>query len=139
MDPVDKFFLWDAIGAGAEYLSKDAIFRQPSQLAQHQRLEAKQKARNAMSEVVLLRAQVERLSLATAALWTLLRERTDFTDDELVDRVRELDLADGKRDGRMAHTLKECPQCSRKVSSRHPYCLYCEHDLRTHGLEGPDA
>jgi hypothetical protein len=57
-----------------------------------------------------LRDQVEQLSLVTEAIWGLLKDR-GLTDQQLRRRVDELDLSDGRSDGR--HTVRsQCPNCA---------------------------
>jgi hypothetical protein len=76
-----------------------------------------------------LESRVDRLSLVNLALWTLLQERVGLTEDELMAKVQELDLRDGKLDGRMQSAITECPECSRPLSQRHRKCLYCDYKL----------
>ena len=79
--------------------------------------------------LVELESRVDRLSLVNLALWTLLQERTDLTEEALLNKVQELDLQDGKLDGRMQSTVIDCPQCHRPLSQRHRKCLYCDYKL----------
>jgi len=72
-----------------------------------------------------LTSRCDKLALSCQALWELLRERLDLTEQELLDRVQEIDLRDGKADGRMATHVAECPACQRPVNSRRKTCLYC--------------
>ena len=72
-----------------------------------------------------LQGHVERLSMVCQALWTLLRDNTDLTDEDLVARVREVDLSDGILDGKVRRTSTQCASCGRMVAARHARCLYC--------------
>lgn len=72
-----------------------------------------------------LQERVEKLTLACAALWELLKERTEFSEDDLLAAIAALDLRDGKKDGKMTPTLKACPKCNRPMSPKHHRCLYC--------------
>lgn len=77
------------------------------------------------SDLVELRDQVERLTLLNQALWELIRARLNVTDAELEQLAQEIDLRDGKQDGKLtSHPLK-CPNCGRVSNSRHRKCLYC--------------
>ena len=69
--------------------------------------------------------RLDTLTLACTALWTLLRDRTDLTEEDLLNRIRELDLADGQADGKIGKKLRRCPKCDRVMSPRHRRCLYC--------------
>lgn len=82
-------------------------------------------ARRALQVNEELERRVERLSLMTEALWTLLRERLGLTDEELLSMAEEIDLSDGKLDGRVNRTSSACTSCGRMVSARHVKCIYC--------------
>jgi hypothetical protein len=59
--------------------------------------------------------------------WTLLQEQHGYTDEQLIQRIQEIDLQDGKLDGKVAkeQVRPDCPQCGRKLMGRRPVCLYC--------------
>ena len=77
--------------------------------------------------------RMERLSLACQAMWELLEERTDLTEAELLARMQEVDLRDGKADGKIGRQVLECPSCGRKANTARAACLYCGTDLSGHG------
>ncbi len=72
-----------------------------------------------------LEARLDALTLMSMAMWSLLEEKLGVTEAELAKRVEEIDLRDGKLDGRVSPTLAECPSCGRRMSARHRHCLYC--------------
>ena len=72
-----------------------------------------------------IQCDVEKLFMITEALWTILKEKHGCTDAELVQRVQEIDLRDGKLDGRVTKVNPDCPKCSRKLMGKRPVCLYC--------------
>ncbi len=72
-----------------------------------------------------LEDRLDRLTLINMAMWSLLSEKTSLTPADLAQRVREIDLADGKEDGKLTRTLKTCRKCNRVMSPRHSKCLYC--------------
>jgi ribosomal protein S27AE len=69
--------------------------------------------------------RIDRLQLVCMALWELIEEKTSLTSEELAAKVKELDLADGKADGKVSRTVKNCTKCGRAMSPRHQRCLYC--------------
>ncbi|MCA3006104.1 MAG: hypothetical protein IOD15_12205 [Phycisphaerales bacterium] len=77
------------------------------------------------NDVDELEQRVDRLTLLNAALWELLRDRAKLTEADLVNKVQEIDLRDGRSDGRIRSTPKVCDACGRTISSRHQRCLYC--------------
>jgi hypothetical protein len=73
----------------------------------------------------IIQCDVEKLFMLTEALWTILKEKHGCTDAELVQRVQEIDLRDGKLDGKVAKVNPDCPKCGRKLMGKRPVCLYC--------------
>ena len=69
---------------------------------------------------------VEKLFMITEALWTILKEERGYSDDELIRRIQDIDLRDGRFDGKVAKQQNpSCPQCGRTLMNKHPVCLYC--------------
>ena len=72
-----------------------------------------------------LQRQVERLSLACQAMWELLRECSDVTEDDLEKKILEIDGRDGSVDGKIGNQVVDCPACGRKTSSKRGSCVMC--------------
>ncbi len=87
--------------------------------------EARGAARDAKRGVAELGAQLERTSLACEAMWTILRDKLGVTDVELIERINEIDLSDGKLDGKVRKSAVACPSCGRTIARRFPKCIYC--------------
>ena len=87
--------------------------------------DAKRNARQSADRVRKLEADVQRLTLASQALWELLRSHADLCDADLVNKMNEVDLRDGVKDGRIASKLLKCPNCGRTMSEKHSRCVYC--------------
>jgi len=51
-------------------------------------------------------------------------EEVGFTKEAQLAKIEEIDLRDGKLDGKL-HLINECTQCKRKSAPRHNNCLYC--------------
>lgn len=84
-------------------------------------------AARSQADIDVLKLYVERLSMITEALWTILREQHGYSDEELMSRITEIDMRDGVLDGRVsARQSPKCPQCNRQHVAKHrPRCLYC--------------
>ncbi|MBU1243772.1 hypothetical protein KKD52_08985 [Myxococcota bacterium] len=83
-------------------------------------------ANSALSKMEMMQADLERLLMITEAMWLIIKENNLVSDDELVAKIREVDLRDGRLDGRVAkQNNPECPGCKRTVIGKHPVCLYC--------------
>lgn len=76
-----------------------------------------------------LQSRVDGLALGCQALWELLCENTSLSDRDIEARMQEIDLRDGKADGKMSTTVRDCPTCHRPVNARRPTCLYCGDHL----------
>lgn len=116
-----SIFIYPAISASiqASHASQDAN-------------RASSAARRSQNAADVLQTRLDRLALVTEALWTLLRERVGISDEELLERIKEVDLSDGALDGKVRHGTRDCPQCGRVLSKRNPRCIYC-------GAEGGQA
>jgi len=69
--------------------------------------------------------KIDRLALICRAMWELLRDSSSFSEEALQEKVTEVDLRDGIRDGKVTVPPKKCPECGRTVSKRHRRCIYC--------------
>lgn len=89
--------------------------------------EAARAAREVRTNNVAMEFDIEKLFLITNALWSLLKEQHRYTDEKLMQRINEIDLQDGKLDGKLkAETERpDCSNCGRKVMARQHRCLYC--------------
>ena len=101
-------------------------------LQQRQIGQAKQSAAEAASaasrtekDIGELAGVVESLTLTCQAMWELFREQGNLTDEMLLRKMEEVDLRDGRRDGRMGASASTCPDCSRPNNARHERCVYC--------------
>lgn len=54
-----------------------------------------------------------------------MEEKLGVTEEELRERIRELDLRDGTLDGRITPAPVQCPVCGRQLSPRHKSCIDC--------------
>ena len=86
---------------------------------------AAQKATDFQTRVRQLEDQVNRLTLVNHAVWSLLSEKLGLTEQQLLDRANEIDLRDGKLDGKVTRTPTACTKCHRTLHPRHNRCLYC--------------
>jgi len=68
---------------------------------------------------------IERLRLASQAMWELLRDKHGLTDTDIEDKIQEIDLRDGVDDDQMTITMIACPACGKQGRSYRRVCLYC--------------
>ncbi len=72
-----------------------------------------------------LEEKVDKLALICRAAWEIVRDHYGLSDEDLLNKVKEIDLLDGVLDGKVAPAPKACPKCGRAVSRRHMRCIYC--------------
>ncbi len=88
--------------------------------------QARSAASRAESAVQRMDHEIERLLMICEAMWSILKEQYGYDDKELIKRVMEIDMRDGRLDGKAPRSEPgECRECSRKLSKRHVRCIYC--------------
>ncbi|MGF1665601.1 MAG: hypothetical protein ACFCVC_04935 [Acidimicrobiia bacterium] len=68
--------------------------------------------------------RVDRLILVVDAMWSLLKD-SGWTDEQLRDRLRELDVIDGVEDGRRTARPSPCGGCGSMVEVGRSSCAFC--------------
>jgi len=86
---------------------------------------ASAKAGRADAKADSVEHRMDRALLTMEAMWTLLRDRLQVTDEELAQRIVEVDESDGILDGKVRRPPKSCPHCQKTIPGRFPRCLYC--------------
>ena len=78
------------------------------------------------------------LALVCEALWELLSEHTELTEDDLKKKVLEIDLRDGVQDGKVDRNvgrgpIEKCPECGAGISRKFNRCLFCGYQSEKAG------
>lgn len=90
--------------------------------------EASRDARRASGKVDRMEFDIERLLMITEALWMILKEQHGYSDEELQRRVMEIDVRDGRLDGKVAASAPDkCTKCGKVLMKKRPRCIYCGH------------
>lgn len=100
--------------------------RQNIRIAEAQ-LSAQNAASNAAAvedELKLLQKRVDRLALLCQTLWALLQEDRMLTEEDLLEKMKEVEQLNGKEGGRTVQA-RPCESCGRPLSPRQPKCIYC--------------
>ena len=74
--------------------------------------------------------RVDRLVLVIDAMWSLL-EDAGFTDEQLRQRIEDIDRADGHLDGRRTSLPTRCRGCSAMVAAGLESCQFCGREVPT--------
>jgi hypothetical protein len=69
--------------------------------------------------------QLRKMALVNQALYELLKERLDISDEDLRRKIREIDLRDGTADGKLDASSLRCPKCRGAVTAGAFFCLTC--------------
>lgn len=116
--------LWDFIQQGqigrAEWTAQDANATAKDSLSETRLLKA---------HLQTLEQTVERTALAAMALAEILRDRLGVTEAEIEAKVQEIDLRDGRLDGRVRTQIQACQHCQRPNAAHRRACLYCGQQL----------
>jgi hypothetical protein len=84
---------------------------------------ASREASSASRDVADLKRKVRQLELINRAIWELVRDTSNFSEDDLIQKVREVDIDE-------ANALpKECVACGRSNNAKRLKCLYCGEAL----------
>lgn len=69
--------------------------------------------------------RLDRLVLLCEAMWELMKEETELTDDDLAAKFIELDESDGRQNYRRQRVAQECGSCDAKVPPTRVRCQFC--------------
>ncbi len=103
-----------------------------------------------------LQRRMEHLTLACQAMWELIRENSNISEEMLAERIQEVDIRDGVVDGKMRAQVVDCPTCGRKTNIKRGFCVICgdpvasgdhicgglrfsDHDFPTFAVGAPDV
>lgn len=89
-----------------------------------------------VNEMLDIHERVDRLILVVDAMWSLLEE-SGYTDDQLRERIEQIDAMDGAIDGVRRHTATPCRECGSKVTVDATNCQFCGAEVRHPEPPGP--
>lgn len=69
--------------------------------------------------------QIKSSALILESIWELVKERTGLDDQDLMEKITEVDLRDGVADGKRREKASTCLGCGRKISNRFQKCYHC--------------
>lgn len=109
--------LWDLIQQGQ--------IGRATATAETAKFDARNNAERLQKEAIRLEAKLDRLAIVTQGLWELLSEKTNLTEDDIKARIAEIDIRDGRQDGKITGQPIACPQCGRTAHTQLHACPYC--------------
>ena len=80
---------------------------------------------------VSMRQDIEKLFLIVEALWGIIKQTTNLTDEDFKELIRQIDLEDGKPDGRNSSNaeIRKCTNCGRTILRGQTKCAYCGEEI----------
>jgi hypothetical protein len=72
-----------------------------------------------------LEAEVDALTLIVMAMWELFGKSNGLFMKDLEAKMQEIDLRDGKLDGKLSFGRIACQSCGRRLDERRRTCVYC--------------
>jgi len=72
-----------------------------------------------------LEDRVEELSLACEAMWRILSQTLELTDEQLLEVISDIDASDGVKDGKYTPKAETC-KCGAVINPSSKICIYCE-------------
>lgn len=84
--------------------------------------QARADAKEAQTSVELMQHDIDRLLMITEALWLFVKQQHNFSDEDLVKVITEIELRDSQSP---KHVPITCPSCGRVNSGKRGYCIYC--------------
>lgn len=111
------FDLWDLVQQGQ--------ISQANTTAEFAKDQASNNSDRIHKEVLRLEAKIDSLAIISQALWEVLREKTDLTEKDIEAKIAEIDIRDGRQDGKITGKPTQCPACDRPTHTRLKACPYC--------------
>ena len=101
---------------------QNAKISQSSDLARS----ARDASQDAQYRVIELEQKTEMLLMLNEALWEIIKKSHKLNDEYLIELIREIDLKDGKLDGKVAKSgPRVCAQCGKTIQKKRLTCMYC--------------
>jgi len=77
-----------------------------------------------------IRKDLSRMALVIQAVWELTGGAAGLQVEDLAKKMHEIDMRDGKLDGRnVAHKTLACPKCGKVLQKNTPVCIYCGQEV----------
>ena len=85
---------------------------------------------------VSMRQDIEKLYILIEALWCIVRETSGLKDEDLAELAKQIDLQDGRLDGRNSSNadVRKCSSCGRTILRGQSRCSYCGEEMHDGSL-----
>jgi len=86
---------------------------------------ASRAADSAKNEAMHAQEDLDVMLLKMQAMWEVISEKLRISDEELLSKIKEIDLRDGVVDGKARLEPVICDTCSKPNNAKRRNCLYC--------------
>ncbi len=70
--------------------------------------------------------RLQTLALANQAMWEILSQKCGVTEEDLVNKMTEIDQRDNKSEGKVSGNFEAtCPNCNKRILGNHLKCVWC--------------
>jgi len=76
----------------------------------------------------ILSNRIDQLILLNHAMSEIISDKLGITNQQVIDKMMEIDLRDGVQDGKYSAPPKDCPECKAKISREFNRCLFCGYE-----------
>ena len=90
---------------------------------------ASRTADSAQNKAMRLQDDLAAMLLKMQAMWEVISEKLDVNDEELLSKIKEIDLRDGVMNGKARPEPVVCESCSKPNGIKRRNCLYCGKEL----------
>jgi hypothetical protein len=112
------------INAGVGHLAEDV-----QQMVEDAQSTAPSTVKSHASDLASINQKIDKLSLCCQAMWELLRDHSDLTEEDIDAKVIEIDNRDGKSDGTISAQMIYCSSCGRPSNTNRSNCVICGAEL----------
>ena len=74
-------------------------------------------------------ADLHKLASVCEAMWSLIEENTDLTQEDLESKIHELETLDGILLEEIEDSRKSCPRCNAAIPATRVKCQFCGYEL----------
>jgi hypothetical protein len=90
---------------------------------------ASRTAHSAKDKAIRLQADLDTMLLKMQAMWEVISAKLDIGDEELLSKIKEIDLRDGIENGKARPEPLICDSCSKPNNNKRRNCLFCGKEL----------
>lgn len=80
---------------------------------------------------------INNLLIKNQTMWELVKDKTGLTDEDFLNKLKDIDMRDGSLNGKISVSLLNCNKCGKINNSTRDNCIYCGGELENSFIFGP--